>query len=143
MGQGLALTALERLKLATGLTGVSAGAALRSLAGVAGLAGALLVGCSGLATGAAKEHLLAAERHASLTTRELRRVWVPGVVEPLWVWQEQRRGWDGVERLATWQWSELRRGWVPVPGEPVWAGVGSRRLWVARDAAFTFEGTTT
>lgn len=144
------MTALERLKQLTGLSGVSAGAALRSLAGVAGVAGALLVGWSGLPSGAAAQHLLsdgaqqAGQQYASLQARELRRLWVPGAVEPLWAWPELRRDWDGVERLATWQWGEEHRDWAAVPLEPVqWAGTVRRRVWVARDAAFYFEGTST
>lgn len=53
------MTALERLKQLSGLSGVSAGEALRKIAGASGLAGALMVGFSGLPTGTAAEHLLA------------------------------------------------------------------------------------
>lgn len=58
------MTALERLRQLSGLSGVSAGEALRKIAGASGLAGALLVGFSGLPSGTAAEHLLAPGQQA-------------------------------------------------------------------------------
>lgn len=64
------MTALERLRQLSGLSGASAGDALRKIARASGLAGALLVGFSGLATGTAAEHLLSNGQQIPVTPTE-------------------------------------------------------------------------